>query len=65
VFTIEPGVYVIDALLAPLRGDHRRELLDWAAIDELRPFGGVRIEDDILVEAEGTRNLTREAFAAA
>jgi Xaa-Pro dipeptidase len=65
VFTIEPGIYVIDALLAPLRADARRELLDWAAIDALAPFGAIRIEDDILVEAEGVRNLTREAFAAA
>ncbi|MDX2092313.1 MAG: Xaa-Pro dipeptidase [Kofleriaceae bacterium] len=65
VFTIEPGVYVIDGLLAPLQQDARRELLDWSAIDALRPFGGIRIEDNILVEAAGTRNLTREAFAAA
>jgi Xaa-Pro dipeptidase len=66
VFTIEPGVYVIDALLAPLEADaRRRDLLDWGAIAELRPFGGIRIEDNILVEEAGTRNLTREAFAAA
>jgi Xaa-Pro dipeptidase len=65
VFTIEPGVYVIDALLAPLRDDGRRDLLDWSAIDELRPFGGIRIEDNILVEERGVRNLTREAFAEA
>jgi Xaa-Pro dipeptidase len=32
-------------------------------IDELRPFGGIRIEDNVVVEAHGTRNLTREAFA--
>lgn len=64
VFTIEPGVYVIDGLLAPLRDDARRELVDWKAIDELRPFGGIRIEDNVLVEANGTRNFTREAWAA-
>jgi Xaa-Pro dipeptidase len=64
VFTIEPGVYVIDALLAPLAADDRRDLLDWDAIAELRPFGGIRIEDNVVVEAAGTRNLTREAFAA-
>lgn len=64
VFTIEPGVYVIEGLLAPLRTDDRRDLLDWDAIEALRPFGGIRIEDNILVEADGTRNLTREAFAA-
>lgn len=65
VFTIEPGIYVIDALLAPLQSDDRRELVDWAAIAELRPFGGIRIEDNIAVEARGLRNLTREAFAQA
>ena len=65
VFTIEPGIYVIDALLAPLQHDDRRDLIDWAAIAELRPFGGIRIEDNILVEPVGIRNLTREAFASA
>jgi Xaa-Pro dipeptidase len=65
VFTIEPGIYVIDALLAPLQADDRRDLLDWAAIAELRPFGGIRIEDDVVVEERGVRNLTREAFAQA
>jgi Xaa-Pro dipeptidase len=62
VFTIEPGVYIIDALLAPLRDDSRARLLDWQVIDELRPFGGIRIEDNVLVLAGGIRNLTREAY---
>jgi Xaa-Pro dipeptidase len=65
VFTIEPGVYVIDALLAPVQADDRRDLVDWGAIAELRPFGGIRVEDNVVVEARGTRNLTREAFAQA
>ncbi len=64
VFTIEPGLYVIDALLAPLRADDRAGLVDWNAIDALRPFGGIRIEDNVVVEATGIRNLTREAFAS-
>jgi Xaa-Pro dipeptidase len=65
VFTIEPGVYVIDALLAPLREDDRARIVDWKVIDELRPFGGIRVEDNVVVEAGGIRDLTREAFAAA
>ena len=65
VFTIEPGIYVIDSLLAPLQSDDRRDLLDWDAIAALRPFGGIRIEDNVVVEARGVRNLTREAFAQA
>lgn len=65
VFTIEPGIYVIDTLLAPLQADDRRGLVDWGAIAELRPFGGIRIEDNVVVEPRGVRNLTREAFAQA
>jgi Xaa-Pro dipeptidase len=65
VFTIEPGIYVIDGLLAQLANDDRKALLDWAAIDELRPFGGIRVEDNVVVEPRGVRNLTREAFAEA
>jgi Xaa-Pro dipeptidase len=63
VFTIEPGLYFIDALLQPLRElSQSAGLLDWGAIDELRPFGGIRIEDNVVVRADGVRNLTREAF---
>ncbi len=64
VFTIEPGIYIIDALLAPLRDDERGRLVDWRAIEELRPFGGIRVEDNVAVVAGGIRNLTREAFAS-
>jgi Xaa-Pro dipeptidase len=65
VFTIEPGVYFIPGLVDPLRTGPEAALLDWALVDELRPFGGIRIEDNVVVEAAGTRNLTREAFASA
>jgi Xaa-Pro dipeptidase len=59
VFTIEPGIYFIEALLAPLRGSPD---IDWKLVDALAPFGGVRIEDDIVVEDRGIRNLTREVL---
>ena len=65
VFTIEPGLYFIDALLAPLRAGGNAALVEWKLVDELRPFGGIRIEDNVVVGAAGIRNLTREAFAAA
>jgi Xaa-Pro dipeptidase len=65
VFTIEPGLYVIDGLLGPLEADPKtKALVDWKLIAELRPFGGIRIEDNVVVETHGTRNLTREAFAS-
>jgi Xaa-Pro dipeptidase len=62
LFTIEPGFYVIDALLAPLRDDERARMVEWKLVDELRPFGGIRIEDNVLVQPSGIRNLTREAY---
>jgi Xaa-Pro dipeptidase len=62
VFTIEPGIYFIEALLAPVRnGPHARDV-DWKLVDALAPLGGVRIEDDVVVEAHGIRNLTRESL---
>jgi Xaa-Pro dipeptidase len=64
VFTIEPGFYVIDALVAPLKSDERERLVDWNKIEELRPFGGIRIEDNVVVQEHGVRNLTREAYSA-
>ncbi len=59
VFTIEPGLYFIPALLEPLRG---KVDIDWTLIEALRPFGGIRIEDDVFVSERGVRNLTREVL---
>src|SRR5882762_4549715 len=59
-FTVEPGVYFIDALLGPLREGPLAHTVDWKLVDALAPFGGIRIEDDVLVRENGVRNLTRE-----
>jgi Xaa-Pro dipeptidase len=63
VLTIEPGMYVIDMLLENLRGTPAESHVNWDTVDWLRPYGGVRIEDDIRVMANGQENLTRDAFA--
>lgn len=63
VFTIEPGLYFIDGLLSTLKGGDLERLVDWKLVDELRPFGGIRIEDNVVVRDSGIRNLTREAYA--
>ena len=62
VFTIEPGLYFIDGLLAELRAKPEGKLVDWNLVEALRPFGGIRIEDDVLVLASGVRNFTREVL---
>ncbi|MDH3430477.1 MAG: Xaa-Pro dipeptidase [Gammaproteobacteria bacterium] len=64
VLTIEPGIYVIDMLLENLRGTDAERHVVWNSVNWLRPFGGVRIEDDVRVSATGCENLTRDAFAA-
>jgi Xaa-Pro dipeptidase len=64
VLTIEPGLYVIDMLLEKLRGTPAEAHVNWETVDWLRPFGGIRIEDNVRVLADGAENLTRDAFAA-
>ncbi len=65
VVTIEPGIYWIDSLLRQAHADERRRLIDWDIVDALRPFGGIRIEDNVAASNEGPENLTRDAFARA
>ncbi len=59
VTTVEPGIYFIDALLDdPARREKMAESVVWERVDELRGFGGVRIEDDILVTGAEPEVLT-------
>lgn len=62
VFTIEPGLYFIDSLLADLRASENARYVSWEKVDRFRKFGGIRIEDDVVVTRDGCENLTREAF---
>jgi Xaa-Pro dipeptidase len=64
VVTIEPGLYFIDLLLDAARGDARGQHIDWNEVERWRPFGGIRIEDDVVCTDDAPVNLTREAFAA-
>ena len=65
VTTIEPGLYFIPQLLAEARDGAHAGQIDWSRIEHLLPYGGVRIEDDVAVTAQGHENLTRDAFACA
>jgi Xaa-Pro dipeptidase len=64
VVTMEPGFYFIDALLGPQRQGPHASRIDWSRVDRLRKFGGIRIEDNLAITADGHDNLTRQAFAA-
>jgi len=59
VVTVEPGIYFIPSLLADLKKKPISGRIDWRAIDQLMPFGGIRIEDDVVVGSETSDNLTR------
>ena len=64
VVTVEPGLYFIDLLLKDLSNSQYKKLINWPLIEELKPCGGIRIEDNIVITEAGSRNLTREAFAS-
>jgi Xaa-Pro dipeptidase len=59
VFTIEPGLYFIDSLLAELKSSVQSQYINWDVVDGFRPFGGVRIEDNIIVHRDKNENMTR------
>ncbi|MCT7946468.1 Xaa-Pro dipeptidase [Shewanella septentrionalis] len=60
VLTMEPGLYIIDTLLNELKQDSRGQQINWQTVDELRPFGGIRIEDNVIVHQDRNENMTRE-----
>jgi Xaa-Pro dipeptidase len=64
VLTIEPGLYFIEPLLRKWRETGDAAAINWERVEALAPYGGIRIEDDIVVTDGEPLNLTREAFAA-
>ncbi|MEI6061380.1 MAG: aminopeptidase P family protein [Bacteroidota bacterium] len=58
VITNEPGIYFIPELIDIWKAEKKyAEFLDYGKIEEYRNFGGIRIEDDILVTEDGHRVL--------
>jgi len=60
VFTIEPGLYFIDSLLQKLKDSTNSDQINWQKVDEMRGFGGIRIEDNIIVHQSHNENMTRD-----
>lgn len=60
VLTIEPGIYFIDSLLAPWREGKFSQHFDWTRIAALKPYGGIRIEDNVVIHQHGVENMTRD-----
>jgi len=59
MLTVEPGCYFIDRLLDDaLKDPSLAKFLNADRLREFRGFGGVRLEDDVLVRADGVENLS-------
>ena len=58
VMTDEPGCYFIPALIDQWRAEKKyTDFLNYDAIESFKNFGGIRLEDDILITPEGSRFL--------
>lgn len=58
VITIEPGIYFIPTLIDRWRQERlHKDFIDYDKVEEFRRFGGIRIEDNVLVTAQGARVL--------
>ncbi|WP_100658131.1 Xaa-Pro dipeptidase [Alteromonas flava] len=60
VFTIEPGLYFIDSLLDDLRSSDNSQYINWDRVAEFKPFGGIRIEDNVIVHPKSIENMSRD-----
>ena len=61
VMTDEPGIYFIPALIDDWKfSGHCAEFLNFDLLETYKDFGGIRIEDDILITSDGCRYLGKE-----
>jgi Xaa-Pro aminopeptidase len=58
VMTIEPGIYFIPELIDIWKGEKKfADFINYDKVETYKDFGGIRIEDDILVTKDGYRLL--------
>jgi len=60
VLTVEPGIYFIPALIEQWKTEGKfTEFINYEKVETYKDFGGIRIEDDVLVTETGNRVLGR------
>jgi Xaa-Pro aminopeptidase len=60
VITVEPGIYFIPKLVEMWKGEKKHaEFIDYDKVERMLGFGGIRIEDDVLVTRESFKVLGR------
>jgi Xaa-Pro aminopeptidase len=61
VITIEPGIYFVPALLNdPEMRERHRDAVRWEQAERLLEFGGIRLEENVLITADGVEVLTSD-----
>lgn len=58
VLTVEPGIYFIPALIDKWKSEGlHTEFINYVEVEKYKGFGGIRIEDDVLITSDGYRLL--------
>jgi Xaa-Pro aminopeptidase len=61
VVTVEPGLYFVPTLLEdPENRRRHRDEVDWSRVDRMLDFGGIRIEDNVLITDDGHDVITAD-----
>ncbi|MRR20604.1 M24 family metallopeptidase, partial [bacterium] len=62
VFTVEPGIYFIPELFTKWKAENKfTEFINYDKVEPWLDFGGIRIEDDVLITERGSRMLGKTA----
>lgn len=58
VITNEPGIYFIPALIDKWKAENKfKDFINYEKAEEYKGFGGIRLEDDLLVKSNGVRHV--------
>lgn len=61
VLTIEPGIYIIPALIDLWKADNKfAEFINYSELEKFRSFGGIRIEEDLVITDAGSKLIGDE-----
>jgi Xaa-Pro aminopeptidase len=61
VVTVEPGIYFVPAILEdPAERERHRDHVAWDRVDRMLGFGGIRIEDNVLITDAGHEVITAD-----
>lgn len=61
VLTVEPGIYIIPALIDLWKAERKfEEFINYPELEKFKDFGGIRIEEDFVITKEGSKRLGKE-----